>query len=423
MLLLAVALQGHWTFDGEVPGATLEGRIEFRDSAVGGKALVFNGLDTRVTIPGSPTAYGLWFFAADAGPMSLAPALSLEADGSLKLGALRTPPQTWYPGQWTHVAVTSQGLRINGDLAAEGPPPVSEGPFIVGGAGKTAFRGLIDDLRLQGAEQGVDALPWYKPRPWMKEPFTGTFELKPDDIVAFLGGESTAAGAGFIEEQLTRKSVRFRSLAWEGDTVFERRRDVNFGALRRSLSRAGASVVVAQFGQMESLKGEVAAFKDAYDKLLAEVQERTKRIVILSPTRFGAWGSIDPTSRNERLTSYVAACRELAEKRQALFVDLSALDVATRDGLHPTSSGHQAVAAAVAKALGQEPRPVPTDLRRSIADKNRLWFDYWRPMNWAFIEGDRNEQPYSRDPRDNRVRGLAIEMQDFLPLLRRLEDR
>lgn len=412
----------HWTFDGDVPGAKLEGRIEYRDSAVGGKALVFNGIDTRITLPTSSTTYGLWFFPADPGPMTIVNDLSLEADGSVKVGSIKSPPGLWYPGQWTHLALTPGELRVNGERVVEGPS-LAHASFILGGAGKTAFRGLIDDLRFSNLDKAMDALPWYKPRPWMKEPFAGKFELKPDDVVAFLGGESMGACAPFIEEQLARKDVRFRSLAWEGDTVFERRRDVNFGALRRSLSRAGVSIVVTQFGQMESLKGDVAAFKDAYDKLLAEIQERTKRIVILSPTPFAAWGSIDPAPRNERLTSYVAACRELAEKRQALFVDLSAMDVATRDGVHPTSAGRQAVAAAVAKALGQEERPVPTDLRRSIEEKSRIWFDYWRPMNWAFIEGDRNEQPYSRDPRDNRVRGLAIELQDFLPILRKLEDR
>ena len=59
----------------------------------------------------------------------------------------------------------------------------------------------------------------------------------------------------------------------------------------------------------------------------------------------------------------------------------------------------------------------------TISNTSSNWFDFWRPMNWAFLEGDRDEQPFSRDPRDNRVRGLAIEMQDFLPLIRRLEER
>lgn len=411
-----------WTFDGEIPGAEVRGRVEFRESAVGGQAAVLNGVDTRITIPEPVNSFGLWFFAADTGPMTLANALTLEADGAFKLGTTRTAPKLWYPGQWVHVAVVAMGLYVNGVRVLDDKITL-QGGLVIGGEGKTAFRGLIDDLRLTEPIKGIESLPWYKPRPHLKEPFAGKFELKDGDIVAFLGGESMAGSAPFIEEQLAGKTVRFRSLAWEGDSVFERRRDVNFGSLRRSLERAGASVVVVQFGQMESLKGDVDAFRSAYDKLLGEIHERTKRVVIVSPTSFKPWGPIDPAPRNAVLATYVAVCRELAEKRQALFVDVSALDVATRDGIHPTSAGQEAVGAAVAKALGVEPRAVPTDLRRSIAEKNRLWFDAWRPMNWAFIEGDRNEQPYSRDPRDNRVRGLAIEMQDFLPLIRKLEDR
>lgn len=414
-----------FSFDGEAPGATVEGKVEYRDSAVGGKALVFNGVDTRVTIPTSSSSFGLWFFAADPGPMTLAGALSLEADGSFKLVNLKTPPRLWYPGQWVHVAVTATGIHVNGERVLQGLITL-EGPLVLGGTGKTAFRGLVDDLRLAEPVKGIDALPWYKPRPHRKEPFDGKFELKDDDVVAFVGGESLAEGAGFIEEQLGAASpgVRFRNLSWEGDTVFERRRDVNFGPLGRSLARAGASVVILQFGQMESLQGDVEAFRDAYDKLIGDIQERTRRVVILSPTPFRKQDpSPDPGPRNESLARFAAACRELAGKRQALFVDLSRAEVPTRDGVHPTEAGHQEIAGAVARALGLEERPVPTDRRRSIREKNRLWFDFWRPMNWAFLEGDRNEQPFSRDPRDNRVRGLAIEMQDYLPLIRRLEDR
>ena len=62
-------------------------------------------------------------------------------------------------------------------------------------------------------------------------------------------------------------------------------------------------------------------------------------------------------------------------------------------------------------------------LREAIVEKNRLWFDHWRPMNWAFLEGDRTEQPSSRDHVDRKIRWFPVEMQDFLPLLRKQEAR
>ena len=59
--------------------------------------------------------------------------------------------------------------------------------------------------------------------------------------------------------------------------------------------------------------------------------------------------------------------------------------------------------------------------RQAILRKNRLWFDYWRPMNWAFLAGDRTEQPSSRDHRDPSMRWFPKEMQEFLPLIQEKE--
>ena len=56
-------------------------------------------------------------------------------------------------------------------------------------------------------------------------------------------------------------------------------------------------------------------------------------------------------------------------------------------------------------------------LRELIQEKNRLWFYYWRPMNWAFLRGDRTEQPSSRDHRDPNIRWFPAEMEKFPPLI------
>ena len=56
-------------------------------------------------------------------------------------------------------------------------------------------------------------------------------------------------------------------------------------------------------------------------------------------------------------------------------------------------------------------------LRQLILEKNRLWFDYWRPQNWAFLHGDRVEQASSRDHRDPKKRWFPEEMEKFLPLI------
>ena len=56
-------------------------------------------------------------------------------------------------------------------------------------------------------------------------------------------------------------------------------------------------------------------------------------------------------------------------------------------------------------------------LREAVQAKNRLWFNYWRPMNWAFLRGDRIEQPSSRDHRNPALRWFPQEMEKFLPLI------
>src|SRR5687767_6810824 len=62
-----------------------------------------------------------------------------------------------------------------------------------------------------------------------QEPF-----LKPNDVVALVGGEDmvVASELGYLEAVMQRAlptyKLKFRSLAWEGDTVFEQRRDLNY---------------------------------------------------------------------------------------------------------------------------------------------------------------------------------------------------
>ena len=57
----------------------------------------------------------------------------------------------------------------------------------------------------------------------------------------------------------------------------------------------------------------------------------------------------------------------------------------------------------------------------AIIAKNRLWFDYWRVQNWAFLAGDRTEQPSSRDHLDRTKRWFPEERERFLPLIEKKE--
>ena len=110
----------------------------------------------------------------------------------------------------------------------------------------------------------------------------------------------------------------------------------------------------------------------------------------------------------------------------------------TSDGMHLTINGQAVAATAIFRLLGLQPAgkgmpavgsmgqwedPAYENLRLAVVAKNRLWFDSWRPMNWAFLGGDRTEQPSSRDHRDPKVRWFPEEMERFKPLIQQAEAR
>ena len=98
-----------------------------------------------------------------------------------------------------------------------------------------------------------------------------------------------ASEYGYLELLLVRAlpdyHLRFRSLAWEGDTVFEQNRDLNFPTWEEALDKIGATVVICQFGQMESLAGKdkIPDFIAAYEKLLERLGGDGKRRIVLVP--------------------------------------------------------------------------------------------------------------------------------------------
>ena len=281
--------------------------------------------------------------------------------------------------------------------------------------------------------------------------------LRQNDVVAFVGGESVVQELeqGHLESLLAAaspgKGVKFRNMGWEGDTVFEQPRDLNFPGVPEQLKRVGATVVFCQFGRFESLAGEAGlpAFVAAYERLLDGLAKQTPRIVLVTPPPFERPGDAllpDLSKRNADLTLYAGAINELGKRRGYAVADVSGLRPGagslTEDGIRLTPRGLAHQACAVVAALKSEPHsdgaagappkfgedgrwtdPGMEALRQAIVEKNRLWFDYWRPMNWAFLGGNRTSVPSSRDPNDLNVRIFPGEMEKFVPLIERAEAR
>ncbi|MDG2124702.1 MAG: DUF1080 domain-containing protein, partial [Verrucomicrobiales bacterium] len=125
--------------------------------------------------------------------------------------------------------------------------------------------------------------------------FTDGFALEEGDVVAFLGGSLMVKQieSGAIETYLThasgKRSVYYRDMSWQADTVYRQQRPRNFGTHAEMFDRIGATVVVAAFGQMEAMDGvgRLPEFVSAYEKLLDEqVRRRTEKIVLITPFPF-----------------------------------------------------------------------------------------------------------------------------------------
>jgi hypothetical protein len=281
-------------------------------------------------------------------------------------------------------------------------------------------------------------------------------EFRAGDVVAFLGGADVAAAqhTGHLEALLAARfpelRLRFRNFGWEGDTVFGQPRDFGFPPLQAHLERAGASVIVVQFGRVEALRGlgELPAFTKAYGKLLDDCARQTPRLVLVTPPPFEKGGGFLPdlSARNRDLARYAEAIRDLARGRNLPLIDLFAElgggaqgeRALTGNGLQLTPRGQALAARAFARQLGFGvladsagdpdengvwPNPAFERVRDETVSKNWLWFNYWRPQNWAFLGGDRTNQPSSRDHRDPKIRWFPEEMEKFVPLIEQAESR
>ena len=130
------------------------------------------------------------------------------------------------------------------------------------------------------------------------EPIAGfagvKFAMADDEVVVFIGQENLVCEqkSGVMESMLkpARRAInRGFTAAWEADTVYEQWREVNLAAGPAQLHAAGATMLVVQFGQMESLldgPGRLTEFTAAHHRLLDEFAQRTRRVVLLSPLPF-----------------------------------------------------------------------------------------------------------------------------------------
>jgi hypothetical protein len=177
-------------------------------------------------------------------------------------------------------------------------------------------------------------------------------------------------------------------------------------------------------------------FTAAYEKLVERFADGGKRrVALISPTEFSGATTLPDAkaalfknpewlqSRNDSLHKYVVAIAAVAKKFNASFVDnFDQGNPIQRDGIHLTPDGHQMMENDTTQQLhvpydaisvSREELPLAT----LIVAKNKLWFNYWRVQNWAFLYGDRTNQPSSRDWQDPSKRWFPAEREEFIPLI------
>lgn len=363
------------------------------------------------------------------------------------------------PGEWnTHeILVEDQRIqiRVNGvrtvDYTEREPGIAMKGNIALQIHGKCkaeiAFRNIVieelPDALVPGPKEIQSRFGEPDSATTVMVPFKdGKFEVSANEVIVMTGQTNLVREqkSGELEAVLTHaladKQPRFRSMAWEGDTVYEQWRDLNFGDWKSQLDATGAGMVMAQFGQVEAFDGKarLAEFASAYHRLLDQFRGRTPRLVLISPMPFAkpvASHAPDLTKRNEDVAAYANAVREVAKQRGAIFVDLfTPLSKRGKDeprltdnGLHLNEEGLRVVARLIAAQLGVSASEADdlTAMKEAIVEKNRLWFDCWRPANWSFVYGDRVTQMFGKPSVD--APSLRESFESHKPLIAKMDAR
>jgi len=293
-------------------------------------------------------------------------------------------------------------------------------------------------------------------------PFENGFSVGQDQTAVILGGTNAfeCGKLGYLETLMVtgfpNSRLRFRNMAWQADTVYQQQRPRNFYESaapeygeQDGRVRTKADIVFLWLGQSESLEGvnRLPEFATAYESLLDEIGEFTARIVLVTPVPFRApkhhgW---DAQERNESLEAYVGAIKQIGRECQLPVVDLFGAFQSTfsgqdwsRNGRHLSEEGHWLAARSFAEQLhfsntvssmdfnegtGSISSSSIDSLRRLIESKNALWLNYWRPTNWAFLYGNRQSQPSSRDHLNREVRWFPNEIASLYSRIEEAEEK
>lgn len=320
------------------------------------------------------------------------------------------------------------GLEMTSLAVKPGTFRLMSPALTISGAGRGSLSALQLHTRALDRSDILELATRAAPARTDLQPFDAKLTFLQNEVLAILGGTEAVVvmEEGSLEARLLAatagKQVRMRNLAWETDTVWRQDRPLHFGGLEQQLSRANATAVVLMFGRQECMeRGEagVQEYRKALEAMIELCLRRTPRIILVAPAPFesGKPPQPDLTQLNGALALYQKVMQEVAAARSLPFIAPPAPGPSlTLDGLNLSPAGAQAMAAAFMPGEPPSPRMV-----EQVRVKNRLWHDYWRPSNWAFLFGDRTAQPSSRDHMHPETRWFPAEVEEYLKRIEREE--
>ena len=247
-------------------------------------------------------------------------------------------------------------------------------------------------------------------------------EFKQGDRVVLLGNTfiEREGNYGHIETRLAAghegKDMIFRNLGWSGDNVYGAARSY-FGPPQEGLNRLKVhleflkpTVVIVCYGAVAAFEGDSGMddFISGYARLLDMIKAVSKpRMVLVSPPPCETLlpPLPDMVPQNRRLAAYRDRIRELARSRGEDFADLfGAMNegktqwrpAVTLNGVHFSENGYRRIAPIVAGLLGVRKLQLQESdyegLRKLVVEKNRLFFNRWRPQNETYLHGFRKHE-------------------------------
>ena len=328
---------------------------------------------------------------------------------------------------------------------------------------KLVLDGFTEKQLLAALPKKAVAVPPSTPalvRPLVKAPkaspgLLNGFQIEGDANIVIVGSTNAAESQrhGYLETLLTaahpKQRLSIRNMAWPADTIYQQQRPRNFfETTKPSYGEAdrrkpiAANIVFVWLGQAESLEGfaKLDDFTKCYEQTLEQLSSRASRLVLITPVPFEdpLDLGLDIKKRNTNLKHYTSAILRLGQARKLPVVDLtfSLLDQEiTHDGSSLSRKGQWLVARTICTQIGMtdttsviratltgELIPIPAEiLRQTILRKNFLWQQFWLPTNWAFLYGNRQTQPSSRDHNDPGLRWFPEEVQSIIPQLEQMD--